>query len=167
VADGLFLRTLFFVEVLMLGSARCWKIGYALSLAVVIAVLARPAPSQAQRLPIAPLVMQSQQMMQPSIQQAQRMLMMAGTTTGMSMGGGMGGMGMGGMMMGGMSMGGMGMMGMGGMGMMGRMSMMGGMNMMGGGMGMGGMGMMGQMGMGGMMGFAGNKMGGFNGRKAL
>ena len=62
-------RTLFFVEVLMLGSARCWKIGYVLSLAVVIAVLARPAPSRAQRLPIAPLVQQSQQMMQQSMQQ--------------------------------------------------------------------------------------------------
>jgi hypothetical protein len=176
------LRNAFFSwEIFMFGTVRWLKVGYLLALATVIALLAQPRTSQAQRAPIAPMLGQIQQQMQPSLQQAQMIVMMPGNPMGaMMMGGGMMGGGMMGMGGGMMGMGG-GMMGMGGgmMGMGGGMMGMGGMSMMGMGggmsmMGMGGMGGMGGMmmggmggGMGGMMGFAGKGMGGFNGKKAL
>ena len=71
----------------MFGSMRWLKVGYVLALAISVVLLSQPGRAPAQvsfmRSPVAPMQGQVTMMMQPSIQQAQMMLM-----TG-SMGGGM------------------------------------------------------------------------------
>jgi hypothetical protein len=97
----------------MFALPRWLTIGYVLGLGVLVVLLLHANPAWAQRAAIAPILGQVQMQMQPSMQLAQQMVMMAGSPMGAQMmsGGMMGMMGMGGMSMMGMSGG---MMGMGG-----------------------------------------------------
>jgi hypothetical protein len=76
---------------IIMSSFNCFlKIAYVLTLGSTIALLARPAPVQAQRAPIAPGLPQSNAFMQPSIVQAQQMLNLGSMGFGFGFGGGFG-----------------------------------------------------------------------------